>query len=121
MMGKATSLAMVLANKESWACVKLPTRSVTTVPAERLLRCVHLLMESIFSDIITTSPYIIHIADSISEYHTRIHGAIICCMQAEEARQKAWQAASPSGQPSAAAGGTRTRLEPLPRGCGGVR
>ena len=93
-MGKATGLPMVLANKESWACVDLPTRSVTSVPAERLLRCAH-LMESIFSDV--TSPY--HgIAGDMKEYHTQIHGAIIRCMEAEEARQKAWQAASPDDQ-----------------------
>jgi hypothetical protein len=92
-MGKATGLAMVLANKESWACKKLPTRSVTTAPAERLLRCVH-LMESIFSD--QTSPYI-NIAAQIPEYHTSIRDAISRCMAAEEARQQAWQNAPPGG------------------------
>jgi len=93
-MGKATGLPMILANKKSWACVDLPTLSVTTVPAERLLRCAH-LMEQIFSD--DTSTYY-GIAGAIEEYHAEIHGAIMRCMEAEEARQQAWQAASPNDQ-----------------------
>ena len=90
-VGKATGQAMVLANMDSWACIKLPYCTVTTAPAERLLRCVH-LMEAIFSD--NTSPYI-DIASQIPEYHTCIRDAIQACMDAEEARQQAWQQASP--------------------------
>ena len=93
-MGKATGLAMVLANKESWACDKLPTRTVTTAQTERLLRCAY-LMRAIFSDV--TSPYNT-IATDVQQYHTGIRDAIATCMAAEEARQQAWQHAAPGSQ-----------------------
>jgi hypothetical protein len=52
-------------------------------------------MEQIFSD--DTSTYY-GIAAAMGEYHAEIHGAIMRCMEAEEARQQAWQAASPDDQ-----------------------